>query len=471
MRQPLRLQILWPLLAILILAIACVSATHVWLTARSLKNAVNLRMRDAARTLAEGTFPLEANVLRQASQLSGAELAVSDEQQRTLAASNQRIVPPRLQNAMTAANAQPLETLDLRDRLRIDGREYLHAVVKLDRRFAGQDVRWLHLFYPEESFREARWQAIYPSLVTGGLALAAAVALATFVAARVTQPVQKLRCQVARIAQGEFEQMPLPARDDELRDLSLAVNQMAQLLRENAVELRRHERAATLHQLGAGIAHQLRNAATGCRMALDLFRREEPRLVANENLAIATRQLELMEHYLQRFLTLGRTAQLSLAPVEVWRLVQNATNLVRPLAEHLHVALEVQDVPNEIVVRADATSLEQVLVNLLTNAIEACADPQVTQREVRVECLTEGDGVEFVISDYGLGFCANVADQLGEPFVTTKPQGTGLGLAVAKEIVREHHGNLSWQRRGEVTRFVVELEQASYHASIEDAGV
>jgi nitrogen fixation/metabolism regulation signal transduction histidine kinase len=462
-RQPLRLQILWPLLAILILAIACVSATHVWLTARSLKNAVNLRMRDAARTLAEGTFPLEANVLRQASQLSGAELAVSDERQRTLAASNERIVPPRLQSAQTTANAQPLETLELRDRLSIDGREYLYAVVKLDRRFAGQDVRWLHLFYPEVSFREARWQAIYPSLVTGGLALAAAIPLATFVAARVTMPVQKLQSQVARIAQGEYEQMPLPTRDDELRDLSLAVNQMAQMLRANAEELRRHERAATLHQLGAGIAHQLRNAATGCRMALDLFRREEPRLVGNENLAIATRQLELMEHYLQRFLTLGRTAQLTLAPVEIWRLVQNAANLVRPLAEHLHVTLEVEEIPSDLVVEADATSLEQVLVNLLANAIEACADPQVTQREVRVECIIGAAHVQIVVSDHGLGFRANVADQLGEPFVTTKPQGTGLGLAVAKEIIREHDGRLEWERRGEVTRFVVELALARHH--------
>jgi signal transduction histidine kinase len=457
----LRSQILWPLLAILILTTVCVSATHAWLTARSLKNGVNLRMRDVARTLAEGTFPLEANVLRQASQLSAAELAVTDDRGRTLAASNGAIVPMPLDDAASLPSSQQLATLDLHDRVTIAGRTFFHAVVKLDRRPSGQSVRWLHLFYPEESFREARWQAIYPSLVTGGLALLAAVALASLVAARVTRPVHKLQSQVARIAQGDYEQMPLPGREDELRDLSLAVNQMAQMLRTSAEELRRHERAATLHQLGAGIAHQLRNAATGCRMALDLFRREEPGLVANENLAIATRQLELMEHYLQRFLTLGRTAQLTLAPVDLWRLVQNSVSLVRPLAEHLHVELTAAEFPPEIVVFADATSLEQVLVNLLTNAIEACSETQVTHRAVRIEYGLTADQVQILIADQGPGFRPDVADHLGEPFVTTKPQGTGLGLAVAKEIVREHHGTLRWERVGDETRFVVELERVA----------
>jgi two-component system C4-dicarboxylate transport sensor histidine kinase DctB len=125
------------------------------------------------------------------------------------------------------------------------------------------------------------------------------------------------------------------------------------------------------------------------------------------------------------------------------------------------VELTAAEFPPEIVVFADATSLEQVLVNLLTNAIEACSETQVTHRAVRIEYGLTADQVQILIADQGPGFRPDVADHLGEPFVTTKPQGTGLGLAVAKEIVREHHGTLRWERVGDETRFVVELERVA----------
>src|SRR5690606_12622768 len=108
----------------------------------------------------------------------------------------------------------------------------------------------------------------------------------------------------------------------------------------NAAELRQHERTQTLHQIGAGIAHQLRNAATGCRIALDLFRRQQG-AKADENLSVAARQLELMESYLQRFLILGRTAQRELVPVDLRDVATSALGLVRPLAEHLRVTIDV----------------------------------------------------------------------------------------------------------------------------------
>jgi signal transduction histidine kinase len=458
-RLPLRRQILLPLLAIVALTLVGVSSAHVWLTSRLLRTAVNEQMRGVARTLDASTYPLETNVLRQVSGLSGAELVLVDEKTGALlAASDDAFREAKLPSA---APAQAAERVDMQQIATVGEHAYFYGVAQLDRRASGGGRQLLRLFYPERTFQEARWQAIYPSLLVGAVALVFAIGLASVVAARVTQPVQLLKRQTERIAAGDFAVVAPPQRDDELRDLALAVNRMAALLKSNADALRQHERTATLHQMGAGIAHQLRNAATGCHMAIDLARRQTPGLAQDENLIIATRQLELMENYLQRFLTLGRTAQLDKQAIDLRDVIAGAARLVKPRAEHLHVTLAAPRSPEAAIISADAKSLEQVLVNLLTNAIEACSVPEVTRPEVRIELTAENDAWRVTVTDNGPGFDEQVLTRLGEPFVTTKPEGTGLGLAVAKEILAKHDGQLTWAARDGWTRFEVQLPHGS----------
>jgi signal transduction histidine kinase len=459
-RLPLRRQILLPLLAIVALTLIGVSSAHVWLTSRLLRSAVDEQMRGVARTLNASTYPLETNVLRQVSGLSGAELVLVDEKSGApLAASDDAFREAKL--PASAAPAQAAEHVGMQQIATVGEHAYFYGVALLDRRASGGGRQLLRLFYPERTFQEARWQAIYPSLLVGAVALVFAIGLSSVVAARVTQPVQLLKRQTEQIAAGDFAVVEPPERDDELRDLALAVNRMAALLKSNADALRQHERTATLHQMGAGIAHQLRNAATGCRMAIDLARRQTPALAQDENLIIATRQLELMENYLQRFLTLGRTAQLEKRAIDLRDVIAGAARLVKPRAEHLHVTLAVPRGTEAAIVSADAKSLEQVLVNLLTNAIEACSVPEVTSPEVRIEMTRERDVWHVVVTDNGPGFDEQVRTRLGEPFVTTKPEGTGLGLAVAKEILAQHDGQLTWSTRAGWTRFEVALPRGS----------
>lgn len=455
-RLPLQRQILLPLLAIVALSVLGVSGAQVWLTHRLLRGAVDQQMQSVARTLNASTFPLETNVLRQVSGLSGAQFALLDEATgATLAVSDDAFRDVKISRPPSDAE-QTAETVTLNATAKVAGESYFYAVAQLDRRASGGARRQLQIFYPERTFREARWQAIYPSLLVGGAALVLAGGLASVVAARVTQPVEQLKRQTERIAAGDFAPVAPHERDDELRDLALAVNRMATLLQANAEELRQHERAATLHQMGAGIAHQLRNAATGCRMAIDLFRRQDPARLQDENLVVAARQLELMENYLQRFLTLGRTAQLTREEADIREVLSSAASLVRHRAEHLHVAFDVAH-SSDLQLSCDRTSLEQAVVNLLTNAIEACAVPGVEQPRVCLEAGATGESMRITIADNGPGVVERVRERIGEPFVTTKPEGTGLGIAVAKEIIAQHGGMLAWQRADGWTRFEIRL--------------
>jgi signal transduction histidine kinase len=283
---------------------------------------------------------------------------------------------------------------------------------------------------------------------------------------RMGQAIGRLREEVVRIARGDFRGVALPSVDDEIRDLSAAVNRTAEMLAEYEEQVRRSEQMRTLTVLGASIAHQLRNAVTGCRMALDLHVAENGSGESAECLDVAKRQLRLMESQLQRFLRVGRRPQqLVMEEVDLGDLVGELLPLVRPAAQHAGVALKCRVNSRPVAVRGDGEALRQVVLNLLLNAVEA-AQQNALQRSgdgrVDVSLGRNGDNMaELVIADTGCGPGEAVSTSLFEPFVTSKPEGAGLGLAVAKEVVVDHGGSIEWSRENGMTRFSVKLPLAA----------
>jgi signal transduction histidine kinase len=278
---------------------------------------------------------------------------------------------------------------------------------------------------------------------------------------RMGRSIARLGDEVLRIARGDFRAAALPAVDDEIRDLSKAINRTAEMLAEYEKQVRQSEQMQTLSVLGASIAHQLRNAATGCRMALDLHAAECPVAEADECLEVAQRQLRLMESQLQRFLRIGkRPAEIVVREVDLVGLVEELLPLIRPAAQHAGVTLDVQIAPEGITIDGDEEALSQVVLNLLLNAIEAAQQEGVKRAKsgfVAVELSATDGTAQLVIGDSGSGPAESVAESLYEPFVTSKAEGAGLGLAVAKEVVVAHGGRIDWNRENGMTRFCVEL--------------
>ncbi len=132
----------------------------------------------------------------------------------------------------------------------------------------------LVVLYSQERWSAATWQAAYPALVAGAVAVLAVVVVTTLLAQRFVRPIRRLGDQTARIAQGDFTPVGVGKVDDELRDLAVSINRMTERLGQYEREVRRSEQLRTLGQLGAGMAHQLRNAATGGRMAIELHQRQ-----------------------------------------------------------------------------------------------------------------------------------------------------------------------------------------------------
>jgi signal transduction histidine kinase len=264
---------------------------------------------------------------------------------------------------------------------------------------------------------------------------------------------------------GDFTRLELPAWNDEARDLAIAVNQTAARLADYEREIRRTEQLRTVALLGAGLAHEMRNAATGCRMAVDLHAETCGTGGGDESLAVAKRQLILMESRLQRFLQLGKDpAEVEQREIDLGATVDELVELVRPAARHAGVELDWRAGEIGGTVRADCELLGQAVINLVLNALEAAQKQRATTGwpgRVLVTLTRADDRAELEVCDSGAGPEGNLADGLFEPFVTSKAEGVGLGLAVARQVVHAHGGTIDWSRRDGLTRFRIRLPIAA----------
>jgi signal transduction histidine kinase len=322
----------------------------------------------------------------------------------------------------------------------------------------------LHIFYPERFWQEARNEAILPPLVVGAVALATTALLALLLASRLTRPILELRAQVNRIALADYQPMPLPRRNDELRDLAVSVNRLAEQLAEMERAIRRSERLTLLGQLAGGLAHHLRNNVAGALMAVQLHARECD--VDPESLTVAMRQLALLEENLKQLLAAPQYACETAVKTDIRLsdIVQEVVELVSPSLRHRRIALSVvNQIEVGATLQADAGQLRQLLVNLVLNGADAAGPSgHVTIAiETALEEKLAGSPRELSllpphillrVSDNGPGPAPEIAKRLFEPFVTDKPEGIGLGLAVSQQIARSHGGSIFFSRQnGETT--------------------
>ncbi len=472
MRWPLRYQIMVPMAAVMLLAVIFVEGVGALLAVRDTESQIAAQIHEVARIASQANFPLTAPVLRQMKALSGAELIAVDADGRTIASSDSLGDVHGLSKDVTP---RTLSGLSDSERVQLQDRSYFHTVVSTPA-LGGDGSARLHILFPEAEYQRAWQREVYPQLGFVVVALPIVLLLSHVAASRIAARVGRLHQQVDRIADGEFQQFALPNGDDEIRALAGAVNRMAAMLAGYEHEVRRTERMRTLAHLGGGIAHQLRNSATGCAMAVDLHANECPLGEASETLGVAKHQLRLMEQYIQRFLQLGKPGETpAMQPINLAALVEDLLPLVEPSARHAGVELIWRRDDGAAIVPGNAERLGQTIINLLVNAIEAAAQGGVRAGSPCRVCIDlarkSPDCVTLTVADTGSGPADDVQQTLFDPFVTGKPDGVGLGLSVAREIVEQHGGQIAWHRADQLTYFTVKLPTQSAEAPcVEAAG-
>ena len=455
MRWPIERQIQLPVLSVVALVLAASSAVNAWLNVSAARTAQEENLSRVVSALTDAGFPLTERVLERMRGLSGAEFVVLDSGKRlqtsTIDVDNNELavlqgLTPREQGV---ADRMPV---------RLAGQVYLAKQVAVTPRAASGGTAMLVVLVPEERWSTSERQMLYPPLLIGVAALLISIAMTAWLARRLVRPIQQLEKHAAVVAQGDFSPLPLASRDDEIRDLTQSLNHMASQLAQYEEQVRRSERLQTLHQLGGGLVHQLRNSVAGARLAVELHQQECPLGELCETSGTALRQLQLMESYLQRFLTLGRHGATPHEPLDFSTLAAEAVELVRPACNHAKLKLQTPPHGPSLPIWGDADMLRQVLVNLLLNAVDAASRSPQTGGSIRLSWdISEWETLQLLIQDTGPGPSPAVRDRLFEPFVTEKPHGTGLGLSVSRQIAEQHGGQLTWERIDSWTTFRLAL--------------
>ena len=236
---------------------------------------------------------------------------------------------------------------------------------------------------------------------------------------------------------------------DELASIRNQVELVVDRLRRTGEELRsaqdevlRSERLAAIGGLAAGVAHELRNPLTSVKLLLQhAASRGGDAVVAAPRVALILDEIDRMETTIQGLLDFSRPAQPQRKLHDLRETIERAMHLVEGRAEKQRVVTELTLGIEPLWVNGDRQLLHQVFVNLLINGIEAM--PEGGSLAVNLVSEPEDGEVGVKIVDTGEGIPADLLPRLFEPFATAKERGTGLGLAVSRRIVDEHHGVIS----------------------------
>jgi len=239
----------------------------------------------------------------------------------------------------------------------------------------------------------------------------------------------------------------LKQSEEALRESEARFRQIAETVESELAkakdQLVRQTRLATIGQISASIAHDLRNPLAVVRNAAYLLKRrlppDQPKWIYY--LDTIDREVDAANQIITNLMEAVRAKDPAKKPVELDRLVPEIFERTRREADF---RLQTHFDPVPFVVQADPVQLRQVLANLFANAIQAMGQ----QGEIRVEAR-RNEGFHVIrVEDTGPGIPENIRDQIFEPLVSGRPKGTGLGLAICRQILQRHHGAIEVVRTG-----------------------
>jgi two-component system NtrC family sensor kinase len=328
----------------------------------------------------------------------------------------------------------------------------------------------LSLAPTDTDIRVATWQFIGYSAVA---VLAMLAVTGVFVYHFVHKPVRALRDGTKRLGSGELG-VQIPVRSaDELGGLASSFNVMSKQIldareeitawtrtledrvRDKTAELQtaheqmlQAEKLTSLGKLAAVVAHEINNPLSGILTYAKLLRRWVDRGEMEDRAQEMRESLQLIESESKRcgdivrsLLTFARVAPLNIAPVDMSAVIRQCVKLVEHKMALGNITPILELPPDLPAVRGDAAQLEQLILALVINAIEAM--PHEGTLHLKAAPTDDRQNVVVTVEDDGTGIDPNLVPRLFEPFVTTKEEkGVGLGLAISRTIVERHHGHI-----------------------------
>ena len=331
--------------------------------------------------------------------------------------------------------------LALHERTEAELERTVHLVDELSHIFEGRSATAL------ARTEQIRSQARTITIACFALAILVATTVFLLVMRSILRPLAALHAGAERVGRGDLSaRIAVPGRS-EFAELAATFDRMTADLARNQEVLVRSHKLASIGQVAAGVAHEINNPLGVILGYLKILRRE-PTLADSEELKIIEDEANQCRRIVQELLDLARPQRLELAAVDLAEVARDATVRLAEVGTPPAITIVTPDATAATVrVRADEMKCRQVVVNILTNAVEAATS------RVTVRVLSEDSAGVLEISDDGPGMTPEVQAHVFEPFFTTKRNGTGMGLAIAQAIVEAHGGRIDLTSRpGEGTR-------------------
>lgn len=296
------------------------------------------------------------------------------------------------------------------------------------------------------------------------LSVVAGLVSAWWMARSLARPIHELRRAMNVVASGDLDH-PVTARaEDEVGELARAFGRMTASLRQSRAELVRlndelqakiaqlertqaqlvqSEKLASIGEMSAAVAHGLRNPLASLRASAQLVLRHPGSPAAPEQLQAIITEVDRLDRRISHLLTFSRPAPFAPRPESLQALV---TAVLPAFADRMRgqgVTLAM-DLPATLPpVPVDAMKVEQTLVELVSNACDAMPDGGRLVLAAAPAAAADGRaGVRLTVQDSGRGIAPEALPNVGQPFFTTRPEGTGLGVATARRFVEQHGGTL-----------------------------
>ena len=237
-------------------------------------------------------------------------------------------------------------------------------------------------------------------------------------------------------------------------EIYAAIGKMADRRIELETTLRQQDRLAALGKVVAGVAHEIRNPLNSMRLQLELLKRRVHKGSATiAEVDAAMGQVDRLNTILGQLLGFGKPDVSNCSLQRLEPLAQRAVAIVQEKANSKRVELQVVADDRNAQANVDGLQIEQVMTNLLLNAIEASSE----KAEVRIRITQSVEVAEVAVIDQGSGIPDAIRDHVFDAFFTTRQEGTGLGLSISREIVAAHGGSLSFATSPAGTTFFLRL--------------
>ena len=301
-------------------------------------------------------------------------------------------------------------------------------------------------------------------LVAGAGAVAICGALLVVLTYTVQRPMVELQQKIAQLGGGDLSvAVSFSHRNDEIGDLGRNFNQMVRQMHESRIEIERLHRTqmsraehlATLGELATGLAHEIRNPLAGIAGVIEIIGRDLPVTSPARAVVKDVRQeIARINHIVTDLLQTARPHPPKVRKSDLNTTVEHAVMLGRQQALAKSVEITLQKDPSLPEVEHDSDQIHQVLLNLLLNALQAIDK----NGKITVTVKPQGATAVVEVTDNGRGIAPDHLPNIFRPFYTTKGEGTGLGLSLARRIVEDHHGRIDVTSAvGKGTTFAVVL--------------